>query len=76
MKKQTIRYTTPLDALIAIAKRLGQYENRYKMESEEFFYQYGMGKLPEDIEFTEWAGDYQHYLGLRREVADHLQDVA
>ena len=47
MKKQTIRYTTPLDALIAIAKRLGQYENRYKMESEEFFYQYGMGKLPE-----------------------------
>ena len=37
MRKQTIQYTSPLDALVAVAKRLSIYENQQKMDSEEFF---------------------------------------
>lgn len=36
MRKQIIQYTSSLDALIAIAKRLSIYENQHKMDSEDF----------------------------------------
>ena len=35
MRKQTIQYTSSLDALIAVAKRLSVYENQHKMDSED-----------------------------------------
>jgi hypothetical protein len=38
MRKQTIEYTSPLDALVAVTKRLSIYENQHNMDSEEFFY--------------------------------------
>lgn len=40
MRKQTIEYTSLLDALVAVTKRLSIYENQHNMDSEEFFYQY------------------------------------
>ena len=76
MRKQTIQYTTPLDALIAITKRLGLNEGKYNIESEEFYYRYQKGEMGDDLEFMEWATDYQDYLNLRREIADRLRDVA
>lgn len=69
MRKQTIRYASPLDALIAAAKRLGIHESRQKMDSEGFFDQYSRGRLPDDAVFVEWANDYRHYLQLRQELA-------
>ena len=68
MSKRTITYLSPLDALIAVAKRLSIYENQHKLDSEEFFHQYRQGKTSDEIEFIEWANDYQHYLALRLEV--------
>jgi len=62
MRKQTIQYTSPLDALIAVAKRLSLYENRQHMDSETFFDQYSRGQLSDDALFVEWANDYSHYL--------------
>ena len=37
MRKQIVEYTTPLDALIALAKQLNTYEIQYQMDSAEFF---------------------------------------
>lgn len=76
MKKQTILYTSKLDALIAIAKLLSIYESKQKMDSEEFFYQYNQGLLSDDILFIEWANDYQHYLALHQELSEKLNYVA
>ena len=76
MKKVTITYDTPLDALLAIAKRLGQYENKYGMDTEEFFYDFNKGKTSDDEDYIEWAGYYKHYLGLWREVTEQLKDAA
>jgi hypothetical protein len=76
MKKQQIIYTSPLDALIAVAKRLSLYESRYGMDSEEFFDRYNKGQLSDEECFIEWANDYRHFLGLRQDVEHRLQYVA
>jgi hypothetical protein len=76
MRKQTIQYTSSLDALVAIAKRLSVYENHQKMESEDFFYHYNQGTLADDALFIEWANDYRHYLALRQEIEQRLTYAA
>lgn len=76
MKKQTLYYSSPLDALIAVAKRLSVFEHQQKMASEEFFYQYNQGKLPDDAVFIEWANDYRHYLALHQELDHKLKHAA
>jgi hypothetical protein len=76
MRKQTIQYTSPLDAFVAVAKRLSLYENQQHMDSETFFDQYNRGQLPDDTVFVEWANDYRHYLELRRDLEQRLHDVA
>ena len=74
MPKRTITYLSPLDALIAVTKRLSLYENQHKLDSEEFFHQYRQGKTSDEVEFIEWANDYQHYLALRQEVEQQLSN--
>ena len=76
MKKQTIQYTSPIDALVAVTKRLSIYESRQRMDSEEFFDRYSRGQLSDDAVFVEWANDYRHYLQLRQKLAKSLPDVA
>ena len=76
MRKQTIRYTSPIDALIAVTKRLSVYESQQRMDSEAFFDRYSRGQLPDDEVFVDWANDYRHFLQLRQELAKSLPDVA
>jgi hypothetical protein len=76
MQKQRIEYQSPLDALIAITKRLSLYENRQQMTSAEFFDRYNRGELPDDLEMVEWAADYRQFLGLRQDVEQRLQNAA
>lgn len=76
MRKQTIQYTSPLDALVAVAKRLSLYEDQQQMDSEEFFNQYSQGKLGDEARFIEWANDYRHYLALRQELEERLTHAA
>ena len=76
MRKETIQYTSPLDALVTVAKRLSLYENQQHMDSETFFDQYSHGQLSDDALFVEWANDYRHYLALRRDLEQRLHDVA
>jgi len=76
MRKQTIQYSSPLDALIEVAKRLSILEQQHNMDSEEFFYQYSLGLLSDDAVFVEWANDYRHYLYLHQELDKKLKNVA
>ena len=76
MRKQTIQYTSPIDALIAVTKRLSIYESQQEMDSEEFFDQYTRGQLSDDAVFIDWANDYRHYLQLRQKLIERLSDVA
>ena len=76
MIKHTISYSSFLDALIEVTKRLSLREMREHMDSEEFFHQYSMGKLSDDAEHVEWANDYRHYLSLRQDLEDKLKHAA
>lgn len=76
MRKQRTEYDSPVDALVAVAKRLCVYEARYRMTSEEFFDTYCKGQLEDSVDFVEWANDYQHYLAMRRDIERQLRDVA
>lgn len=76
MIKQRIEYDSPLDALIAITKQLGEYENRYRMKSEDFFDRYGKGMTEDSEDFICWANDYRHYIAVRSETERQLRNVA
>ncbi|MEH2451686.1 antitoxin TumA [Nostoc sp.] len=80
MRKQIIKYTSSLDALIALTKQLNTYEIKYQMNSEEFFAKYSQGETSDDEVFdevfVEWAGNYQHYLALHQDIKSKLRDVA
>jgi hypothetical protein len=76
MRKDRTEYDSLLDALVAIAKLLNDYESRYKMESEEFFDRYKKGESEDSEDFIEWANDCQHYLSIRGDLETKLQHVA
>jgi len=76
MRKQRIEYNSPVDALVAIAKRLQSFEYSYKITSEEFYNSFAKGQLDDSIDFTEWSNDYRHYLAIRTEIEGLLRHVA
>jgi hypothetical protein len=76
MRKERIEYGSPVDALVAVAKRLSVYENRYGMSSEDFYAGYQKGQREDSVDFVEWANDYQHYVAIRFEIEKQLRHVA
>ena len=76
MRKQRIVFTSPLDALVAVSKRLSLYENQQRMDSESFIDRYRKGQLADDATFVEWSNDYQHYVALRQQLERVLRAAA
>lgn len=76
MKKQRIEYDSSVDALVAIAKRLSSYETQYKITSEEFFNRFIKGQLEDSEDYIEWSNDYKHYVVIRSDIVDQLNNVA
>jgi hypothetical protein len=76
MRKQSMQYDSPIDALVAVAKRLGRYESGTNMDSEHFFARYTKGELGDDSQFIEWANDDRHYLALRADLDRRLHEAA
>ena len=60
-----IEYDSPVDALVAVAKRLSIYEDRYRMASEEFFDKFCKGQMEDSMDFVEWGNDYQYEFRAR-----------
>ena len=76
MRKQRIEYESPVDALVAVTKRLSTYEDRHKIVTEEFFDRFRRGEMEDSIDFTEWSNDYQHYLAIKFKIEKLLRHVA
>ena len=75
MRKRT-EYDSPIDSLVAITKRLSTYEDKYKITSEDFFYNFNKGKLEDSEDFTEWVNDYQNYVVIRQKIEGLLKHAA
>ena len=76
MRKQVVQFDSPLDALLAIAKRLSRLEAEVGMDSEEFFARYTQGQMGDDARFIDWANDYRHYVALRNALDKKLHEAA
>ena len=76
MKKITVQFDSQLDALVALAKRLAKFENRFNLASEDFFTRFTKGHIEDSEEYAEWANDYRHYLSIRRELVHRLHNAA
>ncbi|MEA3358465.1 MAG: hypothetical protein U9R17_03525 [Thermodesulfobacteriota bacterium] len=72
MRKQKIEYDSTVDTLVAVTKRLSNYESQYRMASEEFLDKFIKGQSEDSEDFVEWANDYQHYIAIRREIVGHF----
>ncbi|NIR48854.1 hypothetical protein GWO43_10475 [candidate division KSB1 bacterium] len=76
MQKRKTIYDSPLDAIVALAKRLSIYEEKYNRASEDFFDNFNKGLLYDDrIDFIEGSNDYQHFLSLKSEFENRLTHV-
>ncbi|CAG1020106.1 hypothetical protein DOJK_00095 [Patescibacteria group bacterium] len=75
MIKQTIEYSSPLDTLIDLAKRLQIYETQHNMSSECFLINI-IKASSDDIVFIEWSNDYRHYVALHNEIEQRLRHAA
>jgi hypothetical protein len=76
MQKTRIEYSSNLDALVAISKRLSAMEIQHNMASEEFYDKYSKGATADSIEMVEWANQYRHYLTIYRKLEKQLRNAA
>ena len=76
MQKQRIEYDSPVEALVAVSKRLSGLEARHHMVSEDFFDQYTKGQMEDSADFVEWANDYHHFIALKLDLERTLQRAA
>lgn len=76
VRKQSIQFDSPLDALVAVAKRLSRYEAEGGMDSADFFANYVNGALDDDARNIDWANDYRHFLALRTDLDARLHEAA
>ncbi len=76
MQKQIAEYDSPVDALVAVSKRLSTCESQYHMTSEEFYDKFSKGQLEDSAGFVEWANDYQHYMAMKLQIERRLQHFA
>lgn len=75
MPFKRVSHYSPIDALDALLRSLAFYEQKYQMSSDEFYANYLAGKLEDTKDFVEWAGDYQHYIELKRELEEKLKVI-
>jgi len=76
MRKHSVQLDSPLDALVAVTKRLSRYEVESGLSSEDFFAAYQAGEPGDDARSIDWANDYRHFLALRAELDDRLHEAA
>lgn len=76
MQKKRIEYDSPVDALVAMAKRLSAFESRYRWSTEEFFDKFTKGQMDDNTDFIEWANDYRHFMAMKFDLEKTLRHAA
>jgi len=51
-------------------KKLAGLEEKYRMNSEEFYVKFNAGKMGDDLEYIRWAGEYETLNQLRQDYGD------
>ncbi len=54
--------------ILDLENRVKQYENQYRMSSEEFYPRFRSGELGDDMDYFEWNVYYEMLLAARKEI--------
>ena len=68
-------YASPLDALLDLKSDLVAYERQYGMTSEAFHARFIAGELGDSEDVMVWAGEFELYQSLKRQLEQKLQLV-
>ncbi|MDB9506816.1 hypothetical protein PN502_06845 [Microcystis aeruginosa CS-338/01] len=55
--------------ILDLETRVKQYENQYRMSSEEFYHRFRSGELGDAIDYFEWNVYYEMLLAARKEIS-------
>lgn len=50
------------------SQKMKKFERKYKMSSEEFYNAFSNGELGDDVDFMEWAGEYELLADLEQDI--------
>lgn len=53
--------------------KLHELENRFGMDSEDFYRQFNQGKLGDDLDYIRWAGEYETLEQLAHDYNDLME---
>ncbi|NUM76871.1 hypothetical protein HUU40_21120 [candidate division KSB1 bacterium] len=56
-------------ALARTEGELARFEKRYRVPSAKFYRRYRAGKFDDRDDFIDWAGEYQIYLLLKKQIS-------
>lgn len=73
--EQAERDVNPVDELLALSRRLALFEQKYGMNSAEFYERYQRGEMGDDMDFVRWAGRYRLYQAMKEEIEKSLEMV-
>ena len=54
-------------------RRLGELENKFGMDSANFYQRFSEGTMGDEMELIRWAGEYETLLRLERDYNDLLE---
>ena len=55
-------------------RKLHQFEQRFEMESQQFYQEFQAGNLGDEMEYMKWAGEYETLLQLQDDYTE-LQEI-
>jgi len=62
--------STPMDDFIQLVRDLTLLEQRYGLDSAEFYEQYRRGEMGDDVEIMRWASKFEIYQEMKGELDD------
>jgi len=68
MIREALKGGTPVDDFVTVVRSLAQYEQKYGMESQEFYERFQQGEMGDAPDFMRWATQYEIYQELKQDL--------
>ena len=74
---QAMSNANPIDDLLDLSRQLNEYEQKYRMSSEQFYQQYQAGLLDDALQHcVEWVAVYDLFMKTKRMLEAALMQAA
>jgi len=66
--REAAKKSSPVDEFVSVVRELARYEQRYSMESADFYRKFNTGELGDAMDYIRWAAQYRMYQEMRTEI--------